>query len=198
VQVGPDGTVSVRPGSPLDRYAKVSPVNAMKLQRLAATNSATVKTLLAGFDTTDRQLSQNLRNAVTGLLGNGPLSPQTDGPKTPDEDQRRHNQIEAFKKVFGRDPLSKSDWTTAASLDPHSYAPKFKGVPPEVQVVRIRPVPGQGVVRSSQFISDHDVTSFPPPSRDLGNNRGPTPTSTPRTRRSRRSRPQSTTTTASS
>ena len=66
-QVGPDGTVSVRPGSPLDQYARQSPVSAMKLQQLAATNSNTLKTLLAGFDTTDRQLSQNLRTAVGGL-----------------------------------------------------------------------------------------------------------------------------------
>jgi WXG100 family type VII secretion target len=188
-QVGSDGTVSVRPGSPLDQYAKVSPVNAMKLQQLAATNSATVKALLAGFDTTDRQLSQNLRNAVTGLdaaprklasgvrglSGDVPLSPQTDGPQKPDDDQRRRNQKDAFRNMFGRDPISKSDWTTAASLDPHSYEPKFHGTPPVVKVVRISPVPGQGVVRSSQWIPDRDVYSYPPGTRDLGNNRGPDP-----------------------
>lgn len=66
-QLAPDGTVSVRPGSPLDQYAKVSEVNAMKIQQLAATNSVNVKALLAGFDTTDRALSQNLRTAVGGL-----------------------------------------------------------------------------------------------------------------------------------
>ena len=66
-QVGPDGTVSVRPGSPLDQYAKISPVNAMKLQQLAATNSVTVKSLLATFDATDRALSQSLRAAVGAL-----------------------------------------------------------------------------------------------------------------------------------
>jgi uncharacterized protein YukE/pimeloyl-ACP methyl ester carboxylesterase len=70
-QVGPDGTVSVRPGSPLGQYAKVSPVNAMKLQQLAATNSVTVKSLLATFDATDRALSQNLRAAV-GALDSAP------------------------------------------------------------------------------------------------------------------------------
>ena len=177
-QVGPDGTVSVRPGSPLDQFAKVSPTNALRLQQLAATNSTNVKTLLAGFDTTDRQLSQNLRNAVTGLdsppeklngiRGDAPLSPQA-----PDKGDRRHNQEEAFRKVFGRDPVSKSDWTTAASLDPHTYDPKFKGHPSDVKVVRIQPVPGQGVVRSSQWIPDREVRSSPPWSHDLGNNRGP-------------------------
>ena len=71
-QVGPDGNVSVRPGSPIDQYAKVSEPNAMKVQQLAATNSANVKALLASFDTTDRQLSQSVRTAVGGLQG-GPL-----------------------------------------------------------------------------------------------------------------------------
>lgn len=66
-QVAPDGAVTVRPGSPLDQYAKLSPANAMKLQQLAATNSLNVKTQLATFDTTDRQLNQNLRTAVGGL-----------------------------------------------------------------------------------------------------------------------------------
>jgi WXG100 family type VII secretion target len=82
-QVGPDGTVSVRPGSPLDQYAKVSPVNAMKLQQLAATNSTTVKTLLASFDTADRQLSQNLRTAVGGLDG-APSKLGPDGTPLPE------------------------------------------------------------------------------------------------------------------
>lgn len=71
-QVAPDGTVSVRPGSPLDQYAKLSPTNAMQLQQLAATNSLTLKTHLADFDTTDRQLNQSLRNAVAGLDPSAP------------------------------------------------------------------------------------------------------------------------------
>lgn len=75
-QVGPDGTVSVRPGSPIDQFAKISGSNAMKVQQLAATNSVNVKALLASFDTTDRQLSQNLRTAVGGLDG----APQNVGP----------------------------------------------------------------------------------------------------------------------
>lgn len=178
-QISPDGSVSVRPGSALERYAETSPVNAMRLRQLAASNSMTVKTLLADFDTEDRRLSQRLRTAVTGLgspalqLFDAPLSPHTDGPGIPDEGERRHNQEQAFREVFGREPTSKSDWTTAASLDPHSYDPKFDGHPPEVRVVRIEPVPGQGVVRSSQWIPDREVRSSPPWTHDLGNNRGP-------------------------
>lgn len=101
-------------------------------------------------------------------------SPGTEPPKVTDEDKRKRNQIDAFRKVFGRDPVSKSDWTTAANLDPHTYDPKNGGQNAEVRVVRIRPVPGQGVVRSSQFIPDRNVASGPG-SYDLGDNRGPNP-----------------------
>ncbi len=101
-------------------------------------------------------------------------SPGTDPPKVTDEDKRKRNQRDAFHKVFGRDPVSKSDWTTAANLDPHTYDPKNGDKNAEVRVVRIRPVPGQGVVRSSQFIPDRNVASGPG-SYDLGDNRGPNP-----------------------
>lgn len=90
--VAPDGTVSVRPGSPLDQFAKISTANAMKVQQLAATNSVNVKSLLAGFDTTDRQLSQNLRTAV-GNLASGPMklgpgeTPPPQGPSWDDGSQ---------------------------------------------------------------------------------------------------------------
>lgn len=90
-------------------------------------------------------------------------------------DGRRQNQIDAFREVFIRDPVSASDWTTAAALDTHTYDPKFQGVDSEVRVARIEPVPGQGVVRASQWIEQRDVTSYPPPKRDFGNDRGPNP-----------------------
>jgi WXG100 family type VII secretion target len=87
-QVAPDGTVSVRPGSPLDEFAKISPSNAMKVQQLAAANSVNVKGQLAQFDATDRALSQNLRTAVGGLDG-APLNVGPGGipaPETPPYD----------------------------------------------------------------------------------------------------------------
>ncbi|CQD11619.1 alpha/beta hydrolase [Mycolicibacterium conceptionense] len=92
-QVGPDGSVSVRPGSTLEKYGKTSPANAMRLQALAASNAVNVKTILANFDTTDRRLSQNLRGAVSALdspmqtFGPGgvpaPQSPKDTGPQIP-------------------------------------------------------------------------------------------------------------------
>ncbi|KAA0094193.1 hypothetical protein CIW49_25720 [Mycolicibacterium sp. P1-18] len=65
--VAPDGTVTVRPGSPLDRYAVTSPANAMRVRQLAAANSMRLKVLLAGFDAADRAVSRKLRTAVGGL-----------------------------------------------------------------------------------------------------------------------------------
>lgn len=87
-------------------------------------------------------------------------------------DERRLNQIDAFREVFGRDPVSASDWTTAAALDAHTYDPKFQGVESEVRVARIDPVPGQGVVRASQWIEQPWVKSGRT-ARDAGNDRGP-------------------------
>jgi hypothetical protein len=95
-------------------------------------------------------------------------------PVSPDGD-RRQNEIDAFKQVFGREPTSAADWETAAALDPHSYDPKYQGVGPQIKVVKIRPVPDQGVLRVSQWIPQRDVISFPPPNRDFGNDRGPDP-----------------------
>lgn len=92
------------------------------------------------------------------------------GPAT--DEARRLNQIDAFREVFGRDPVSASDWATAAALDPSTYDSKFQGVNSEVRVARIDPVPGQGVVRASQWIPQRDVKSGLL-SRDFGNDRGP-------------------------
>ena len=85
-QVAPDGTVSVRPGSPLDQYAKVSPSNAMKLRQLAAANTVNVMALLAGFDATDRAVSQKLRTAVGGLHGTPAQFGSGDAPQAPPYD----------------------------------------------------------------------------------------------------------------
>jgi WXG100 family type VII secretion target len=111
-QVGPDGNVSVRPGSPIDQYAKVSEPNAMKVQQLAATNSANVKALLAAFDTTDRQLSQNVRTAVGGLDG-APLKLGPDGnplPEAPGYDDGSEIPV-------GKDPKEVNKWWNSLSDD---------------------------------------------------------------------------------
>ena len=109
-QVGPDGSVSVRPGSPIDQFAKVGASNAMKVQQLAAANSANVKALLASFDATDRQLSQNIRTAVGGLQ-DGPLKLGPDGnplPETPPYDAGAEIPV-------GKDPKEVNKWWNSLS-----------------------------------------------------------------------------------
>jgi hypothetical protein len=96
--------------------------------------------------------------------------------------EQRQTQIDAFKHVFGHAPTSRADWDTAAALDPHSYDPKYGGVPPNISVGRITPHPGQGVVRTNLFIPGHDVldpqlTSLP--HNNLGDNRSFSPSAGP-------------------
>lgn len=101
-QVAADGTVSVRPGSPLDRYAMVGPSNAMKLRQLAAANSVHVKALLAGFDAADRAISQKLRTAVGGLAAT-PARFGTDVPQAPPYDTGAQIPV-------GRSPEEVNQW----------------------------------------------------------------------------------------
>jgi hypothetical protein len=99
------------------------------------------------------------------------------------EADRRQNQVDAFKRVFGYDPVSANDWLMAAALDPHSYDPKYHGVPPEIVAGRFTPQPGKGVVRSNMFIPIDQVQNIPKDLTDLktgrylpknfGDNRGP-------------------------
>ncbi|OBH14612.1 hypothetical protein [Mycolicibacter sinensis] len=102
---------------------------------------------------------------------------------------RAANQREAFNKVYGRDPVSDNDWRMAAALDPHSYDPKYHGVPPEIVAGRITPQPGKGVVRSNMFIPTDQVQNVAKDPTDvaqgryfpmnLGDNRGPSATADP-------------------
>ncbi len=128
------------------------------------------------------QYSRQLQTSLNNLRKQDGYEPPTQAldnkipeepPQNVRDEERRHNQIEAFKQAFGREPISDADWETAAALDPQTYDPKFKGAQSQIGVVKIRPVPGQGVVRVSQWIEQRDVTSSLSGNRDLGNNRGP-------------------------
>ena len=152
-------------------------INGLEKQAIDDTQ-ASVDKLHQVRDQYSRQLQVSMANLrkqdgyeppIQALNGDIPEAPPQDAPG----EERRHNQIEAFKQVFGRDPASAADWETAAALDPQTYDPKLNGSKSQVRVVKIRPAPGQGVVRVSQWIEQRDVTSFPPWKRDLGNNRGP-------------------------
>jgi hypothetical protein len=116
------------------------------------------------------RFDEDLAALIDGADGRIPLTP----PGKPDENEvdRHANQIAAFRNMYHRDPTSTNDWQMAAILDPHSYDPKNKGVEAQIGVVSINPVPGQGIVRASQYIEQRDVWGFPPPSREMGDNRG--------------------------
>ena len=53
--------------------------------------------------------------------------PEAPRPIEKPESERTKNQVDAFREVVGRDPVSDSDWLTASALDPHSYDPKTQG-----------------------------------------------------------------------
>jgi WXG100 family type VII secretion target len=94
-QVADDGTVSIRPGSVLDVFSRLSPVQRVILQAFAARASVELKTMLAEFDATDTAVGQQIRAAVAALAAPDPSqAPAPTGPKalvdrlagmTPDE-----------------------------------------------------------------------------------------------------------------
>ena len=139
------------------------------------------RTSLSTLEQIRDHYSRRLRLSITNLRTQNGYDPKlvhgVNGheAETPDQEKRLHAQSDAFKQVFGREPTSDADWATAAALDPNSYDPKFGGHGPQIEVVKIRPVSGQGVVRVSQWIPQRDVTSSIFGNRDLGNNRGPDP-----------------------
>ncbi|MFC9840751.1 WXG100 family type VII secretion target [Rhodococcus sp. NPDC127530] len=89
------------------------------------------------------------------------------------QEARDQVSAETGNDMFGRYPLSPSDWHTATALNPNSYTEKYQGVQPEIKVGHIDPVPGQGVVRTSSFIEQYSV--FNRPYYDLGDNRPNSP-----------------------
>ncbi len=129
---------------------------------------------IATIDGEYQALGNNPR--VRGGSSEGPVLGQDPSLDTESEKNRRQNQIDAFRQVFGRDPVGDSDWLTAAALDPHSYNSKNASVPPNIAVARIESVPGQGVVRTNLFIPSKDVWApqldVPPYDNNVGDNRG--------------------------
>ncbi|MGH3542844.1 MAG: hypothetical protein ACRDTO_10810, partial [Mycobacterium sp.] len=144
---------------------------------------AQLQSIRAGYTDYVQKSQANLRTDGYDPAAIHPL----DGPEAPakpdPEANRRQNQIDAFTRVCGRTPSSAADWDTAATLDPHSYDRKNGGVPPNIVVGRIKPVPGQGVIRTNLFIPGRTVwdpqLDMPPVHNNLGDNRGFSPTAGP-------------------
>lgn len=125
-----------------------------------------------------KNYSKTLEQALTNLRAKNSYQPDDTLRRfdAAEHSARSQNQIDAFRQLFGREPVSATDWATAAALDPHSYDPKSQGQTPQIQVARINPVPGQGVVRTSHWIEQRDVTDLHMPDypfvrRDFGNDR---------------------------
>lgn len=108
------------------------------------------------------------RAAFTGLAASLSLVAPVDGA---DDPRRRAAQARAFERVVGRPPAGSNDWSTAAMLDATSYQDKNGGTQAVVQVGRITPQPGAGVVRAALYIPSAEV--FNVPNYDVGDDRGP-------------------------
>ncbi|AJR29974.1 NlpC/P60 family protein [Mycolicibacterium fortuitum] len=122
-QVADDGTVSVRPGSALDVMSKKNPVIAMQLRRLTAANSVKLKTLLAQFDSQDRELADAIRKATDGLhpAEDKPKDPNTPQPPPPEQPKPTSDDTDA--------PVPGPD---AKPGDPGYKVPHAPGDPAEV------------------------------------------------------------------
>lgn len=158
-----------------DGWVRSSAITRAMTPTLAAAYSTVLRTLLNTFDAVDEATASGVKraNSTESLyraveLVTGGVLPEA--PPDPDANAQRRNEIEAFRQVFDRAPVSSTDWETAAALDPHSYEDKYADVPPRVVIGRIEPVPGQGVVKAGLFIP-RDVV-FNVPRDDLGDDRG--------------------------
>lgn len=146
--------------------------------------TTTLHQVLAAAEVADRELAHGL-NLLDG-------TDQPGSPPTIPIDQtteRARNQIEAFKRVYGREPMSANDWRMAAGLDPHTYTPKNHGRDSEIVAGRFTPQPGKGVVRTNWFIPAEWVQNVPQTLQDFkdgrlapknfGDYRGPSATADP-------------------
>jgi hypothetical protein len=106
--------------------------------------------------------------AFTGIAATLSLVGPVDGAEDP---RRRAAQAAAFEKTFGRPPSGPTEWQTAAALDPTSYLDKNGDTDAVVQVGRITPQPGKGIVRIALYIPSAEV--FNVPNYDRGDDRGP-------------------------
>jgi hypothetical protein len=102
----------------------------------------------------------------------------TPGQVAIDAGQEKNRQ-DAFRQVYGRDPLSANDWRMAEGLDPHTYDPRYGGHESNVVVGRFNPIPGGGVYRQNMYIPSAEVQNFEINDRVdphmVGDNRGPSP-----------------------
>jgi hypothetical protein len=156
-------------------FAGQLPDERMMIEAAATDIAARLTRLLQDANRIDTELADAINDAGDRAFGIGPDFPSSPGfgPRA----HRSENETAAFRAAFGRDPATQADWDTAAALDPHSYDTKNDGVPPHIVVGHIRPVPGQGVVRTNLFIPGD--TAWTPSGDNLGDGRGFNPLARP-------------------
>lgn len=141
-------------------------------------------------------VDEELANAIAMADGNSPIQSDPANPTvpagglTPDEVAKdaaqQQNRRDAFRQVYGHDPVSANDWRMATALDTHTYGPRDLGAPAQVVAGRFTPQLGHGVVRTNMFIPAERVWNTGKDVKDLqdgrllpqnfGDNRGPSAT----------------------
>ena len=142
--------------------------------------------LLDRANNADRDLAAAI-NGATGAISVAEVDQEIHD--RPDDDERTRTQKEAFKQLYGREPVTGNDWQMAAALDPHSYDPKYLGAPPGIVAGRFTPQPGKGIVRSNMFIPADwvwntfkdvaDIENGRILPKNFGDNRGPSAAADP-------------------
>ena len=100
-QVADDGSVSVRSGSALDTYSKLSPVGAVTLKLLATKASSELKTNLAKFTEADQELAEKLKkfwSEEESPDDSGKPTPDEKNPDEPKPDESDDEKIEMIEK----------------------------------------------------------------------------------------------------
>lgn len=138
-------------------------------------------------------VDEELANAIAMADGSSPIQSDPGNPAvaagglTPDEVAKdaaqQQNRRDAFRQVYGHDPVSANDWRMATALDTHTYGPRDLGAHAQVVAGRFPPQPGHGVVRTNMFIPADKVQNTGKDWKDLtdgrwapenfGDNRGP-------------------------
>ncbi|WP_207842076.1 hypothetical protein [Williamsia soli] len=133
------------------------------IERYTAHKAQQIERLQADIDSILRAADDADGDLAAAILG-------ATGQVAVYESNRDQTDRDAFRKTFHRDPVTETDWRTAAMLNTTAYKPDSKGVRSEVVVSKIQPVPGQGTVKLGLFIPNEMVFNIP--DGDLGDDRG--------------------------
>ncbi|ADG97128.1 hypothetical protein Srot_0646 [Segniliparus rotundus DSM 44985] len=140
--------------------------------RESALHYETTEELSAAELAADQHLAEELGDQLDSVKSEADkFEPFKDDPSPIPNSETLHGvHPEQFEHVYGRAPQSDADWKMAAIMDTQSMVGRNHGVPARVDVGRINPVPGQGIVRVGLYIPATDVLNMP---NDLGDARGP-------------------------